>query len=528
MIIRSLTRLNACRHDINLIKSLLSQSGRLSCISQHNCYYHLSPCRYEKENALEPHNPRLDVYRDNASRWWNGKEFELLRAMNQIRVPFITDGIGMPMNEAKILDVGCGGGILSEPLARLGAHVTGIDPVFESINQARLHAQTDEEIKDRLKYLHCKIEDISSSFEHHEQYDAVVASEVLEHINDIEGCLIHLTKTLKPGGSLFITTINQTNLAWLGVIFFGEYVLKQLPRGTHDYNLFVNLNGLKVMLERMGYHIRLVNGFMYEPFSERFLWTKPKLTHYALQAMKPTKPDTGPQTEEKGPNATKTKSKASSAANMNNYQQKRFAPRGKRPKRPLDDEEMEQVLPVAEYRSKLNDIIKDFQSNLELRLSTRTGSNAFETLKIPIEGLDEPLELRDIAQLSMKGNNLIVINLSSMPEAIKPTVSVIRDMGSVEPQVEGSFIFIPVPRVTREQREKLVQAAKHQSNQVKDTLKTLFNDHSKKAKLVKGVSQDLIHQTIENLRFDLDSRLEEVDVLLKKRTDLLLLNQGKK
>lgn len=478
-------------------------SGRVSHIK-----FSTAPRRQQQQQHQQ--DP-LKVFKDNATKWWSGKEFSILRSMNEIRVPFIVDGLDKPIKESKILDVGCGGGILSEPLARLGANVFGIDPVFESINQAQIHAQTDEELKDRLKYRNCNIEDLSPQAEHIEAYDALVASEVLEHIEDIESFLIHCTKVIKPGGSLFITTINQTPLSWLGVIFFGEYVLQQLPKGTHNYDMFVSVKGLRVMLERLGYHVKLVNGFMYEPVGGNFYWTPTTLTHYALQAVK-----------------------VSPLAKGINYEQRRNLPKASkksnkliRPKVPLDVGEMSQVIPMDVYNSKSDMIVDDFKTHLEKNLTTRATTTSLETLKISLEGLSEPLELRDIAQISMKGSNLIVINLSPLPEAVKPTMNALNELGNMNPQCEVNNIFVPIPRVTREHREHLVSLAKQSASSTKDKLKALFSEFSSKAKSLKmsksgGVSEDLIHNTVENLKFDMNKRLVEIDKLLETKTNQLL------
>ena len=407
------------------------------------------------------------------------------------------------MSERKILDVGCGGGILSEPLARLGASVLGIDPVFESINQAQIHSQTDESLRDRLRYRNCNIEDISSLPDHVEAFDSVVASEVLEHIQDVEGFLVHCNKVIKPNGNLFITTINQTPLSWLGVIFFGEYVLQQLPRGTHSYDMFVNVKGLRVMLERLGYHIRSINGFMYEPIGGKFYWTPTTLTHYALHAVK-----TLPK-----PQGT-------------NYEQRRYMAKGKkltRPKVTLHMDELMTVIPYDYYTERAENISTDFRERLEKSLTIRATTSAIETLKIPLEGLNEPLELRDIAQVSMKGHNLIVINLSSMPEALKATKSALIEQGNFNPQVEVNTIYLPVPRVTREHREKLVLVARQAATSAKDQLRQLYSEFASKAKRPRsGISSDLIHNTVEHLYHDLQARLLKIDELLRIKTDQLL------
>lgn len=451
---------------------------------------------------------QLKVFEDNATKWWSGKEFSILRSMNEIRVPFIVDGLSKPIEESRILDVGCGGGILSEPLARLGANVHGIDPVFESINQAQIHSQLDPELEDRLSYRNCNIEDLSGQPEHIESYDALVASEVLEHIEDVESFLVHCTKVLKPNGSLFITTINQTPLSWLGVIFFGEYVLQQLPKGTHTYDMFVSVKGLRIMLERLGYHIKLVNGFMYEPLSGNFYWTPTTLTHYAIQAVK----------------------KVQVAKGGINHEQRRYLAKPKnkkltRPKVLLGEEEMAIAIPIDQYKARANTIFADFKDHLEKNLTIRATTAGIETLKVQLPGLSEPLELRDIAQIGMKSSNLIVINLSTMPEAVKSVMQALDELGSLTPQAEVNNIYVPIPRITREYRENLVAAAKQASLSSKDKIKSLYSEFSSKAKNSKtktGVSADLIHDTIENLHYDMSKRIIEIDDLLQSKTDQLL------
>lgn len=458
---------------------------------------------------FQPHRSQhLKVFEDNATKWWNGKEFDLLRSMNSIRVPFIVNGLDKPITEARILDVGCGGGLLSEPLSRLGANVLGIDPVFESINQAQLHSEGQADLKERLKYRNCNIEDLSSQQEHIENYDAVVASEVLEHVHDVEGFLKHCSKLIKPNGSLFITTINQTPLSWLGVIFFGEYILKQLPKGTHTYDMFVNVKGLMIMLERLGYRIRLVNGFMYEPISGDFFWTPTTLTHYALQAIKVNPLHKGV-----------------------NYEQRRNAPKRKlsRPKIVLDDDELNTVIPYDIFKEKSNSIVREFAEHLEKTLTLRASTSSLERLKIEIEGLDDTLEVRDVAQMSMKGSSLIVLNLSAMPEAIKPIVKALEALGNLSPQVEVNNIYVPVPRVTREHREKLWAAAKKTAEQTKEKLKQNFSQFSSKAKDRKSkcsVSDDTIRATVENLDFQTKVLIAQIDELLNKKKTEWLLQSG--
>lgn len=479
-------------------------------------YYYFHPTEFKRGFATKT-NQNLRVFEETATKWWTGKEYQILRAMNEIRVPFIVNNLGKPIDEkCKLLDVGCGGGILSEPLARLGANVLGIDPVFESINQAQLHSQADQNLKDRLKYRNCNIEDLSSLAEHKEAYDGLIASEVLEHITDVESFLQHCTKVIKPNGSLFITTINQTPLSWLGVIFFGEYVLKQLPKGTHQYNMFVSVKALRIMLERLGYHIRLVNGFMYEPFRGKFHWVPTSLTHYAIHAIKIA------------PHMTS----GTKIANNIFHEQRRYHPKNRKGKlmkaidlKDIDRDEIELALPFAQFEKENSDIVQEFKNTLERSFTIRTSTNSVDTLPIFLEGLKEPVELRDIAQLSLKGSNLILINLSTMPDAVKPTMKALNNLGNFNPQVEVNNIYIKIPPITHERRLSLVADVKTAANKTKTSLRSKFSEYSSIATSStnrRGVSKDLIALALNTVKCLIDKNIEEIDKIVANKTKQLL------
>lgn len=153
-----------------------------------------------------------------------------------------------PLSGMKILEVGCGGGIFAEPLARIGAKVTGVDASRDLIETARLHASKDQCLESRLEYINDTIENHAMC--NKESYDAVVASEVLEHVTQKDLFVSSLTATLKPGGSVFITTLNKTFPAWAGGIIAAEYILRLLPIGTHDWNKFISPNETQCLLEK--------------------------------------------------------------------------------------------------------------------------------------------------------------------------------------------------------------------------------------------------------------------------------------
>lgn len=181
--------------------------------------------------------------------WWDTHgQLKPLHSFNPLRVKFVRDGLrntghksinaSRPLEGLKILDVGCGGGILSEPLARLGANVTGLDASLELIAIAEEHKKLDKNLAINLNYVQNVIEDWKE--ENKGKFDAVVASEILEHVIDPDLFLKSCSEVLKPNGSIFITTINKTPLSFLGAIIAAEYVFKILPLGTHDWNKFIS------------------------------------------------------------------------------------------------------------------------------------------------------------------------------------------------------------------------------------------------------------------------------------------------
>lgn len=239
-----------------------------------------------------------------ANKWWDEQgEFAALHAMNDLRVPFIRDNLlnvhrgrqtGNPLAGLKILDVGCGGGLLTEPLGRLGASVLGIDPVEDSIGTAQLHSSYDPDLRHGVSYRACSLEELASEEPEGAetgaqgvgQFDAVVASEVVEHLADLETFVYCCSLVLKPGGSLFITTLNKTNLSWLLGIVVAENVLRIVPPGTHSWEKFIRPEELECLLESNGFSVQSVKGMLYNPVTGAWSWTNSTAINYALHAVK--------------------------------------------------------------------------------------------------------------------------------------------------------------------------------------------------------------------------------------------------
>ncbi|XP_061676693.1 ubiquinone biosynthesis O-methyltransferase, mitochondrial isoform X2 [Syngnathoides biaculeatus] len=231
--------------------------------------------------------------------------------MNDLRVPFIRDNLlnvhkahhpGKPLAGVRVLDVGCGGGLLTEPLGRIGAKVLGIDPVEESIGTAQRHLSCDPDLSERVSYRACTLEELSADMAEREAgqgdvlFDAIIASEVVEHLADLETFALCCDHVLKPGGSLFITTINKTNLSYALAIVVAEQLLRIVPRGTHDWEKFISPIELERRLESNGFSVKSVQGLMYNPASGAWTWINSDAINYALHAVKlAEEPQSDPQ-----------------------------------------------------------------------------------------------------------------------------------------------------------------------------------------------------------------------------------------
>ncbi|XP_010600678.2 ubiquinone biosynthesis O-methyltransferase, mitochondrial isoform X2 [Loxodonta africana] len=236
----------------------------------------------------------VKTFRTLAHRWWDEQgTYAPLHSMNDLRVPFIRDNLlktvtdhqpGKPLSGMKILDVGCGGGLLTEPLGRLGASVIGIDPVDENIKTAQHHKSFDPVLAKRIEYRACSLEEIVE--ETIETFDAIVASEVVEHVLDLETFIQCCCRVLKPGGSLFITTINKTQLSYALGIVFAEQIAGLVPKGTHTWEKFVSPEKLESILESNGLSVLTVAGMLYNPFSGYWHWSENTSLNYAAHAVK--------------------------------------------------------------------------------------------------------------------------------------------------------------------------------------------------------------------------------------------------
>ncbi|KKI41062.1 3-demethylubiquinone-9 3-methyltransferase [Obesumbacterium proteus] len=200
-----------------------------------------------------------------ASRWWDLEgEFKPLHRINPLRLNYIqqrADGVF----GKKILDVGCGGGILAESMAHEGAEVTGLDMGAEPLQVARLHSL---ETGIKVTYVQETVEQHAD--EHAGLYDIVTCMEMLEHVPDPRSVVLACAKLVKPGGHVFFSTINRNNKAWLMAVIGAEYVLKMVPKGTHDVKKFIRPAELIGWIDETPLRERNMIGLHYNPLTDKF------------------------------------------------------------------------------------------------------------------------------------------------------------------------------------------------------------------------------------------------------------------
>lgn len=227
-----------------------------------------------------------------AKEWWdpNGK-FRPLHKFNPVRLTYIRDQIAerfgrdtrspRPFEGLRILDIGCGGGLLCEPMTRLGANVTGADASQTNIEVARIHA---EEAGLDIDYRATTAEALAEAGE---QFDVVLNMEVVEHVADVDLFVGKCADMVKPGGLMFMATINRT-LKALGLAIFGaEYVLRWLPRGTHQYEKLVRPEELERALTGSGLDVTDRTGVSYNPLSDRWDRSRDMDVNYMILASRP-------------------------------------------------------------------------------------------------------------------------------------------------------------------------------------------------------------------------------------------------
>lgn len=191
------------------------------------------------------------------ARWWwdESGEFRMLHQINPIRLSYIRDKITEHFGEFKgltIIDIGCGGGLVSEPLARMGAKITAIDASIENIKTAECHAKQENL---NIEYI------CTSAEEHNGKYDVVLCLEIIEHVYDAQMFIDAASRLMKDDGIMIISTINRTVTSYLEAILAAEYILSLVPKGTHEFSKFLKPSEIATMIRKHNLHIQEAIGF---------------------------------------------------------------------------------------------------------------------------------------------------------------------------------------------------------------------------------------------------------------------------
>ena len=231
------------------------------------------------EHNVDP--AEIKKFEDLASRWWDKSgEFKPLHDINPIRLNFINTN--SPLDGKKVLDVGCGGGILTESLARAGADTTGIDMGKAPLSIAKLHAM-EEELD--IDYQQITVE--AHAEEQAGNYDVVTCMEMLEHVPDPASIVKACMQLLKPGGSVYFSTVNRNAKSYLLAILGAEYVMKMLPKGTHDYSKFIRPSELDIWARQAELELMGIEGVVYNPLTGMFRKSNDVDVNYMVHYQRP-------------------------------------------------------------------------------------------------------------------------------------------------------------------------------------------------------------------------------------------------
>ena len=225
-----------------------------------------------------------------AKEWWDVEgKFKPLHMFNPIRIQYILDICTSHFNlekekslilkDLKILDIGCGGGLISEPMSRLGGVVTGIDASKKNISVAKIHASENNL---NINYLNKAPEEINKK----EEFDIILNLEVVEHVDNLDLYLQSCLKLLKKNGVMFTATINRTFISYIKAIVGAEYILRWLPIGTHDWNKFLRPMELEKKLTNLNFSVIDTKGLSYNPFINKWKKTEDLSVNYIITSIK--------------------------------------------------------------------------------------------------------------------------------------------------------------------------------------------------------------------------------------------------
>ena len=231
----------------------------------------------------------IDKFSKIADEWWDPEgKFKPLHKFNPTRIKYIKDNIinnfklkniSKPLSGIKILDVGCGGGLLSEPMSRMGANVTGIDASDKNIKIAKLHSKKN---KLKINYLCSSPEKLNIT----QKFDVILNMEIVEHVDDIDFFLKSCSKLLKKNGLMFVATINKTLKSYVFAIVGAEYVLRWLPIGTHEWEKFVKPEDLKKILMKYDLSLNKLEGMNFNIIKDEWSISRDISVNYIAKFIK--------------------------------------------------------------------------------------------------------------------------------------------------------------------------------------------------------------------------------------------------
>jgi 2-polyprenyl-6-hydroxyphenyl methylase/3-demethylubiquinone-9 3-methyltransferase len=231
----------------------------------------------------------IDKFSEIAEEWWNPNgKFKPLHNFNPIRIKYIKENIvkdfnirssEKPLKNIKLLDIGCGGGLLSEPMCRLGASVVGIDASKKNIEVAKFHAKKN---KLKINYRVASPEMLKTKV----KFDVILNMEIVEHVEDVNFFIKESSKLLKKNGLMFVATLNKTLKSYVFAIIGAEYILKWLPIGTHDWEKFIVPSDLINISKKNNLSLKRIDGMNFDVFSNRWKTSSDTSVNYILKLIK--------------------------------------------------------------------------------------------------------------------------------------------------------------------------------------------------------------------------------------------------
>ena len=232
----------------------------------------------------------IDKFSKIANEWWDPEgKFKPLHKFNPIRIQYIKENItkhfninkkNLPLRNLKILDIGCGGGLLSEPMSRLGAKVTGIDASEKNIKIANAHLKKS---KLKINYICASPESLKAT---KEQFDVILNIEIIEHVEDVELFIKKSSELLKKKGLMFVATLNKTLKSYIFAIVGAEYILRWLPIGTHEWEKFVEPSKLIEYGKRNSLKLEKINGMKFNPLNNKWNISEDRSVNYIAEFKK--------------------------------------------------------------------------------------------------------------------------------------------------------------------------------------------------------------------------------------------------